>query len=121
MTRPVAFDERLYWKRTLRRILVLLAIWLLVGPIMSIVLVEPLNAFTLGGIACEGDAADDHGLHGAIGAECVDLVHLRDPAAQFLRPAVSGTAVRKLPAPLVAVLPSFGHNDIVHRICGRLH
>jgi putative solute:sodium symporter small subunit len=50
MTRPVAFDERLYWKRTLRRILLLLAIWLLVGPIMSIVLVEPLNAFTLGGI-----------------------------------------------------------------------
>ena len=50
MTRPVPFDARLYWKRTLRRILVLLGIWLLVGPIMSIVLVEPLNAVTLGGI-----------------------------------------------------------------------
>jgi putative solute:sodium symporter small subunit len=50
MTRPVAFDPRLYWKRTLRRILVLLGIRLLVGPIMSIALVEPLNAFSFGGI-----------------------------------------------------------------------
>lgn len=50
MTAPSTFDPRLYWKRTLRRILFLLAIWLLVGPIMSIVLVEPLNRFSLGGI-----------------------------------------------------------------------
>ena len=44
------FDHRQYWRRTLRRILVLLAIWLLVGPVMSIILVEPLNQLSLGGV-----------------------------------------------------------------------
>ena len=46
----VRFDPRAYWQRNLRRILVLLAIWLLVGPIMSIVLVEPLNRFQIAGV-----------------------------------------------------------------------
>ena len=50
MTPPATFDPRLYWKRTLRRILALLAIWLLVGPIMSIILVEPLNRLSIGGV-----------------------------------------------------------------------
>lgn len=50
MTTPPAFDPRAYWRRTIRRILFLLAIWLLVGPLMSIVLVEPLNRFSLGGV-----------------------------------------------------------------------
>lgn len=50
MTAPVEFDHRSYWRRTLRRILALLAIWFTVGPVMSIVLVEPLNRFTLGGV-----------------------------------------------------------------------
>lgn len=44
-----AFDPRAYWRRTQRRILLLLAVWFLVGPLMSIVLVEPLNRFSLGG------------------------------------------------------------------------
>jgi putative solute:sodium symporter small subunit len=44
------FDADEYWRRTLRRILILLAIWFLVGPVMSIVLVEPLNRFDIGGI-----------------------------------------------------------------------
>lgn len=50
MTAPVDFDKQKYWHRTLRRILLLLAIWLLVGPIMSIVLVQPLNNLSLGGV-----------------------------------------------------------------------
>ncbi len=44
------FDQEKYWRRTLTRILVLLAVWFLVGPVMSIVLVEPLNRFSIGGV-----------------------------------------------------------------------
>lgn len=44
------FDRRAYWQRTLRRTVVLLAIWFLVGPVMSIFFVEQLNRFSLGGI-----------------------------------------------------------------------
>jgi putative solute:sodium symporter small subunit len=49
MSAPV-FDRRAYWNRTLRRTVVLLSIWFLVGPIMGILLAEPLNQFRLGGI-----------------------------------------------------------------------
>lgn len=45
-----AFDQHAYWRATLRRIAILLAIWLLAGPVMSILFVERLNAFTLGGL-----------------------------------------------------------------------
>lgn len=45
-----AFDQHAYWRATLRRITVLLAIWLLAGPVMSILFVEQLNAFTIGGL-----------------------------------------------------------------------
>jgi putative solute:sodium symporter small subunit len=44
------FDPRAYWRRSIRRILVLLAVWVLVGPVMGILLVEPLNRFSLGGV-----------------------------------------------------------------------
>lgn len=44
------FDPHAYWRRNLRRILVLLGVWLLVGPIMSIILVEPLNQFQVAGV-----------------------------------------------------------------------
>lgn len=44
------FDPQAYWRRSLRRILVLLAIWLLAGPVMGIVLVEPLNRFRIAGV-----------------------------------------------------------------------
>jgi putative solute:sodium symporter small subunit len=44
------FDHRGYWRRTIRRILLLLAIWALAGPVMGILLVEPLNRVSLGGI-----------------------------------------------------------------------
>lgn len=45
-----AFDPVAYWRRTLRRILTLLAIWAVAGPVMGILLVEPLNRFSLGGV-----------------------------------------------------------------------
>jgi putative solute:sodium symporter small subunit len=45
-----AFDHEGYWRRTLRRISLLLAVWFLVGPVMGILFVEPLNRFSLGGI-----------------------------------------------------------------------
>ncbi len=44
------FDSRAYWRRTLTRILVLLTIWLVAGPVMGIVLVKPLNRFQLAGV-----------------------------------------------------------------------
>ncbi|HEV2147456.1 MAG TPA: DUF4212 domain-containing protein [Longimicrobiaceae bacterium] len=50
MSAHPTFDRELYWRRTLRRILLLLSVWLLAGPIMSIVLVEPLNRFSMGGV-----------------------------------------------------------------------
>jgi putative solute:sodium symporter small subunit len=50
MTPHAAFDRRAYWQRTLRRILLLLAIWFTAGPIMGIILVEPLNRYSLGGV-----------------------------------------------------------------------
>jgi putative solute:sodium symporter small subunit len=50
MIQEPVFDRAGYWRRTVRRIVVLLTIWLVVGPLMGIVLVEPLNAFSLGGL-----------------------------------------------------------------------
>jgi putative solute:sodium symporter small subunit len=50
MTQLPRFDRRAYWRRTLRRTLVLLSVWLLVGPVMSILLVEPLNRISIGGL-----------------------------------------------------------------------
>jgi putative solute:sodium symporter small subunit len=44
------FDSELYWRRTIRRIVLLMGIWFLVGPMMGIVLVEPLNRLTIGGV-----------------------------------------------------------------------
>lgn len=38
------------WTRLLRRTVLLLAIWFLVGPVMGVLLVEPLNELSLGGI-----------------------------------------------------------------------
>jgi putative solute:sodium symporter small subunit len=46
----VTLDRRTHWRATLRRIAILLAIWALVGPLMSILFVEQLNAYTIGGV-----------------------------------------------------------------------
>lgn len=38
------------WRRLLRRTLVLLALWFLAGPVLGILLAEPLNRVSLGGL-----------------------------------------------------------------------
>lgn len=50
MTVPHNFDQVKYWRRTVRRILLLLSVWFLVGPVMSIIFVEQLNQYSIGGI-----------------------------------------------------------------------
>jgi putative solute:sodium symporter small subunit len=45
-----SFDRQAYWRRTLRRVLILLAVWFVAGPLMAILFVEELNRFSLGGI-----------------------------------------------------------------------
>ena len=50
MSASTTFDQVAYWRRTIRRVLLLLGIWFLAGPVMGILLVEPLNRFSLGGI-----------------------------------------------------------------------
>lgn len=44
------FDARAHWRATLRRTGLLLAVWALAGPVCGILLVEPLNRLSLGGI-----------------------------------------------------------------------
>ena len=44
------FDRDLYWRRTLTRIVALMSVWLLAGPVMGILFAEQLNAFSLGGV-----------------------------------------------------------------------
>lgn len=46
----VTFDHRAHWRATLRRIAILLAIWALVGPVMSILFVEQLNTLSIAGV-----------------------------------------------------------------------
>lgn len=41
-------ERRGSWNRALRRILLLLAVWLLVGLVLGVLLVEPLNRFRVG-------------------------------------------------------------------------
>jgi putative solute:sodium symporter small subunit len=43
-------DRVTYWRKTIRRSLILLAVWFVVGYGMSIFLAEPLNAINFGGI-----------------------------------------------------------------------
>ena len=47
---PPLASTRTPWARLLRRTVLLLAIWFLVGPVLGILLVEPLNEISLGGI-----------------------------------------------------------------------
>lgn len=50
MSMPANIDAREHWRRTLRRISMLLAVWFLAGPVLSIIFVEQLNAFRIGGV-----------------------------------------------------------------------
>ena len=43
-------DRVTYWQTQIRRTLLLLAVWFVVGYVMSIFLAEPLNSFTFIGI-----------------------------------------------------------------------
>jgi len=50
MAAQPTLDRKTYWRRQLRRIVVLLIIWAVVGFGMGILFVEQLNTFTLGGM-----------------------------------------------------------------------
>jgi putative solute:sodium symporter small subunit len=50
MSSERTFDPRAHWRATLRRIVLLLAVWLLAGPVLGILLVEPLNRYTMAGV-----------------------------------------------------------------------
>ncbi|NBC15939.1 MAG: DUF4212 domain-containing protein [Bacteroidetes bacterium] len=43
-------DRETYWRKQLQRTIILLVVWFVVGYLMSIFLIEPLNTFTFGGI-----------------------------------------------------------------------
>jgi putative solute:sodium symporter small subunit len=43
-------DRKSYWRRQIRRTLILLAVWAVVGFGLSILLAEPLNTIVVGGM-----------------------------------------------------------------------
>ncbi|TVM15393.1 DUF4212 domain-containing protein [Oceanidesulfovibrio indonesiensis] len=45
----MAKDLKVYWRRNVRYMIVLLSIWFLVSYVFGILLVEPLNAIRIGG------------------------------------------------------------------------
>jgi putative solute:sodium symporter small subunit len=45
-----SFDRDLYWRRTIRRTVLLLSIWFIAGPLMGIILVQPMNSFSIGDV-----------------------------------------------------------------------
>ena len=49
MTSKNSPDPKGYWKANLRAVFLLLAVWFFAGCVLSILAVEPLNAFRLGG------------------------------------------------------------------------
>ena len=50
MPPAASFDPRAYWRATLQRIVLLLAVWVLAGPVLGILLVEPLNRYAIAGV-----------------------------------------------------------------------
>jgi putative solute:sodium symporter small subunit len=50
MTSGTAFDRDRYWRRTLNRIVILLLIWLIAGPLMGVIFVEQLNRLSIAGV-----------------------------------------------------------------------
>ncbi|MDP6629614.1 MAG: DUF4212 domain-containing protein [Kiritimatiellia bacterium] len=40
---------KVYWRKNLKLVLILLSVWFLSGYVLSIFLVEPLNEFSVGG------------------------------------------------------------------------
>ncbi|HEX5520091.1 MAG TPA: DUF4212 domain-containing protein [Longimicrobiaceae bacterium] len=49
MSIPADFDREAYWKRTLRRTIVLLALWFIAGPLLGVLVVKQMNQFSIGG------------------------------------------------------------------------
>ena len=49
MTSKNSPDPKGYWKANLRAVFLLLAVWFFAGCVLSILVVEPLNAFHVGG------------------------------------------------------------------------
>lgn len=47
---PAGEPSRLHWRALLRRTLLLLGVWLLVGPVLGIVFIEEVNRLTIGGL-----------------------------------------------------------------------
>jgi putative solute:sodium symporter small subunit len=45
-----SIDRVTYWRTQIRRTAILLAVWFIVGFVMSIFLAEPLNSFSFGGV-----------------------------------------------------------------------
>lgn len=45
----VAEHHRAYWRSNIRLVLILLAVWFLFGCVLSILLVDKLNEFSIGG------------------------------------------------------------------------
>lgn len=45
-----ARSEAGFWRATLLRIAALLVVWFLVGPVAGILVAEPLNRFSIGGV-----------------------------------------------------------------------
>ncbi len=45
----MAKDRKVYWRRNVRYMIVLLSIWFLVSYVCGILLVEPLNTIKIGG------------------------------------------------------------------------
>jgi putative solute:sodium symporter small subunit len=43
-------DRETYWRKQLQRTIILLVVWFVVGYLMSIFLIEPLNTINFGGI-----------------------------------------------------------------------
>lgn len=47
---PADGDVRMRWRANLRRTLLLLAIWLLAGPVCGVLLVDRLNRYAVAGV-----------------------------------------------------------------------
>jgi len=50
MSSPPDIDRETYWRIQVRRTVILLAVWFVVGYLLSIFLVEPLNSVTVLGM-----------------------------------------------------------------------
>ena len=50
MSEQPSINRHTYWRKQIKRILLLLTVWFVIGYVFSIFLIEPLNAISLGGM-----------------------------------------------------------------------